>query len=216
MNAHDINNYNKKWNIENKKWAPKPERTPVTTPAHSQPKRIAHTSKYHLTPINPTSTNPPSVKATSVSSFVDALATTIDDAYNRTLTEKGAVAFKHTSSKLLDLNFALSSLNGSSDNEILDMWVPAFNEDPLLAMKWLFYSRDVLQGAGMRRLFRVCLNDLAKDEPKFVEKFIPLVADYGRWDDLYCLVGTKCEKPMFAYMKKVFDKDLKEARENLA
>lgn len=209
MNAHDINNYNKKW-------SPKPERTPANTPTHSQLKRTTHTSKYHLTTVNTTSTNPPSVKATSVSSFVDALATTIDDAYNRTLTENGAVAFKHTSSKLLDLNFALSSLNGSSDKEILDMWVPAFNEGPLLAMKWLFYSRDVLQGAGMRHLFRVCLNDLAKDEPKFVEKFIPLVADYGRWDDLYCLVGTKCEKPMFTYMKKVFDKDLKEARENLA
>lgn len=209
MNAHNINNYNKKW-------SPKPERAPVNTPAHSQSKRTAHTSKYHLTPINPTSTNPPSVKATSVSSFVDVLAATIDDAYNRTLTENGAVAFKHTSSKLLDLNFALSSLNGSPDEKILDMWVPAFNEDPLLAMKWLFYSRDVLQGAGMRHLFRVCLNDLAKNEPKFVEKFIPLVADYGRWDDLYCLVGTKCEKPMFTYMKKVFDEDLKEARKNLA
>ena len=209
MNAHDINNYNKKW-------SPKPERTPANTPVRSQSKRATHTSKYHLTPINPTSTNPPTVKATSVSFFVDALAVTIDDAYNRTLTENGAVAFKHTSSKLLDLNFALSSLNGSPDEKILEMWVPAFNENPLLAMKWLFYSRDVLQGAGMRRLFRVCLNDLAKDEPKFVEKFIPLVADYGRWDDLYCLVGTKCEKPMFAYMKKVFDKDLKEARENLA
>lgn len=209
MNAHDINNYNKKW-------SPKPERTPANNSARSHTKRITSTSKYHLTPINTTSTNSPSVKATSVSSFVDALVTTIDDAYNRTLTENGAVAFEHTSSKLLDLNFALSSLNGSPDEKILDMWVPAFNEDPLLAMKWLFYSRDVLQGAGMRHLFRVCLNDLAKNEPKFVEKFIPLVADYGRWDDLYCLVGTKCEKPMFAYMKKVFDKDLKEARENLA
>ena len=209
MNAHDINNYNKKW-------SPKPERTPANNSARSHSKCATHVSKYHLTPITTTSTNPPSVKATSVSSFVDALAATIDDAYNRTLTENGAVAFEHTSSKLLDLNFALSSLNGSSDKEILDMWVPAFNEDPLLAMKWLFYSRDVLQGAGMRHLFRVCLNDLAKDEPKFVEKFIPLVADYGRWDDLYCLVGTKCEKPMFAYMKKVFDEDLKEARKNLA
>lgn len=216
MNAHDINNYNKKWDIENKKWSPKPERTPVNNSARSRSKSITHVSKYHLTPINPTSTNPPSVKATSVSSFVDALVTTIDDAYNRTATENGAVVFEHTFSKLLDLNFALSSLNGSSDKKILDMWVPAFNEDPLLAMKWLFYSRDVLQGAGMRHLFRVCLNDLAKDEPKFVEKFIPLVADYGRWDDLYCLVGTKCEKPMFTYMKKVFDKDLKEARKNLA
>lgn len=209
MNAHDINNYNKKW-------SPKPERTPANNSARSRSKSTTHASKYRLTPINPTSTNPPTVKATSVSSFVDALATTIDDACNRTLTENGAVAFEHTSSKLLDLNFALSSLNGSPDEKILDMWVPAFNENPLLAMKWLFYSRDVLQGAGMRHLFRVCLNDLAKDEPKFVEKFIPLVADYGRWDDLYCLVGTKCEKPMFAYMKKVFDKDLKEARENLA
>ena len=216
MNAHDINNYNQKWNIENKKWSPKPERTPANNSARSHSKCATHVSKYHLTLINPTSTNPPTVKATSVSFFVDALAVTIDDAYNRTLTENGAVAFEHTSSKLLDLNFALSSLNGSPDEKILDMWVPAFNENPLLAMKWLFYSRDVLQGAGMRRLFRVCLNDLAKDEPRFVEKFIPLVADYGRWDDLYCLVGTKCEKPMFAYMKKVFDKDLKEARENLA
>lgn len=203
MNAHNTNNHNKKW-------SPKPERVPVENSARSHPKCPTPASKYHPYSITLTA------KTTSVSSFVDALVNTIDDAYNRTLTENGAVAFEHTSSKLLDLNFALSSLNGSSDKEILDMWVPAFNEDPLMAMKWLFYSRDVLQGAGMRHLFRVCLNDLAKDEPKFVEKFIPLVAEYGRWDDLYCLVGTKCEKPMFAYMKKVFDEDLKEARENLA
>ena len=72
MNAHDINNYNKKWDIENKKWSPKPERAP----ANSQPKRPAHTSKYHLTPINTTSTNPPSVKATSVSSFVELKSST--------------------------------------------------------------------------------------------------------------------------------------------
>ena len=215
MNAHNINNYNKKWENKNKKWSPKPERVPAENSARSHSKRITSTSKYHISPINSTSSNLPAVEATSASSFVDALVDTIDDAYNRTPTENGAVAFEHTSSKLLDLSFALSSLNGASDKEILDMWVPAFNEDPLLAMTWLFYSRDVLQGAGMRHLFRVCLNDLAKDEPKFVEKFIPLIADYGRWDDLYCLVGTKCEKPMFTYMKEVFDKDLKEARENL-
>ena len=75
MNAHDINNYNKKWDIENKKWAPKPERTPANTPTHSQPKHTTHTSKYHLSPINPTSANPPSVKVTSGSTLCTIFST---------------------------------------------------------------------------------------------------------------------------------------------
>lgn len=202
MNTNELHNNN-----NTKKWAPLPERSP--TPAENSARSHAKksTSKYFVN----TSTTP-ATTATSVTSFVDALANTIENSYNRTTTENGAVAFPHTSSKLLDLNFALSSLTSASEQEILEKWVPAFNENPLLAMKWLFYSRDVLQGAGMRHIFKVCLKDLAKDEPKFVEKFIPLVAEYGRWDDLYCLVGTKCEKPMFAHMKKVFDGDLKEVR----
>ena len=204
MNTNELHNNNNA-----KKWAPLPERSPTPAKNSARSHTKKSTSKYFVnTPATPT------VTATSVTSFVDALANTIEDAYSRTTTENGAVAFSHTSSKLLDLNFALSSLTSASEQEILEKWVPAFNENPLLAMKWLFYSRDVLQGAGMRHVFKVCLKDLAKDEPKFVEKFIPLVAEYGRWDDLYCLVGTKCEKPMFAHMKKVFDEDLKEVRES--
>ena len=64
-------------------------------------------------------------------------------------------------------------------------------------MKALFYTRDVRGGQGERRTFRVILNHLAKTHPDAVARNIELVSEYGRFDDLYCLVGTPLETLAF-------------------
>jgi hypothetical protein len=58
-------------------------------------------------------------------------------------------------------------------------------------MKWLFYARDVRQGLGERRLFRVVLADLVKSNPEMVIPVINLIPEYGRYDDLWCLLDDE-------------------------
>lgn len=58
------------------------------------------------------------------------------------LTENGAVGYKTTGKELLDLNFMTSSLRNKSEDEIFKLFLKAFYEDKMLAIKWLFFLRD--------------------------------------------------------------------------
>lgn len=135
--------------------------------------------------------------------FMNAVRQTLDNEYNVSITENGAIGYRTTGKELLDLNFAVASLRKMSDEEVAKRFKRAFCEDKMLAMKWLFFARDVRGGLGERRLFRVVLKDLAYTNPEIVRPLIPLIAEYGRFDDLYCLVDTPIEKDMFAYMKDI-------------
>lgn len=124
--------------------------------------------------------------------FYDQLQKTITNSEsNRSVTENGALGYKTTGKKLLDLNFAVSSLRSKSDAEVEHMFAEALAEDFNTAIVWLFFSRDARGGLGERRLFRVCMKYLAREFPNTVRKLLPLISEYGRWDDLFELVETK-------------------------
>ena len=120
---------------------------------------------------------------------------------NRTLTENGAVTCATTCSDCLDLFAAIGALRTADEKDILTRFIRAYTEDPDLAMKTLFFARDVRGGLGERRVFRICLNWLAENHPASVQKNLTHVAEYGRWDDLLALVGTACERDAFAVIK---------------
>ena len=124
----------------------------------------------------------------SINKFETALKNTLSDECS--YTENGAIGFKTSSSKLLDLNFATSSLRNKSEVEIEKMFSEAYQENPLLAIKWMFMARDIRgRGMGERRTFRVCFKWLSGIRPDVAKKLVRLVADYGRWDDLFCLIN---------------------------
>lgn len=118
--------------------------------------------------------------------FMNAIQNTIND--EKITTENGAIGYRTTGKELLDLNFAVASLRSMSDAEVVQRFKKAFCEDNILAMKWLFFARDVRQGLGERRLFRVVLADLVKSNPEMVIPVINLIPEYGRYDDLWCLL----------------------------
>ena len=120
--------------------------------------------------------------------FANALKSTLDNEVS--ITENGAIGFKTSGTKLVDLNFAVSSLRKADDSVIERKFSDAFYENKLLAVKWLFFSRDIRGGMGERRTFRICLKWLVDRNPEVVKAVIPLVAEYGRFDDLFCLEGT--------------------------
>lgn len=127
---------------------------------------------------------------------------------NRTYTENGAVTHATTYSDCLDLFATIGALRSSNEQEILKRFVRAFTEDPDLAMKTLFFARDVRGGLGERKVFRVCLQWLAHNAPDSAKKNIPFVAEFGRWDDLLSLLGTPCEKNALKLIKKQLETDL--------
>lgn len=65
------------------------------------------------------------------------------------------------------------------------------------------------QVQGERRFFRVVLKWLAKNHPEDVIRNLENIPFYGRWDDLYALVGTPVEDKMFYLMKQQLVLDLK-------
>lgn len=108
--------------------------------------------------------------------------TLVNSSANVSITENGAVGYKTTGRKLLDLNFAVSSLRNKSEAEIQNMFESALAQDVDTAIVWLFFARDIRGGLGERRTFRVCMNLLAREFPQKLRKVLPLVAEYGRWD----------------------------------
>lgn len=112
---------------------------------------------------------------------------------NRTFTENGAVTNTSTMSDCLDLFATIGALRRQGEDEIIFRFLRAFAENRDLAMKTLFYARDVRGGLGERRVFHVILGWLAKNEPEALKKNIPYIAEYGRFDDLLSLLHTPVE-----------------------
>jgi len=122
--------------------------------------------------------------------FIDKLKETLNENFNVSVTENNAIGYRTTGVNLLDINFSVTSLRAANINEISNKFSKAFYENKLLAVKWLFYARDVKEGIGERRLFRICIEWLAKYHPDIVQKVIPLIPVYGRWDDLLPLLNS--------------------------
>ena len=127
---------------------------------------------------------------------------------NCTYTENGAVTHATTCSDCLDLFATIGALRSADEQEVLNRFTRAYTEDPDMAMKTLFYARDVRGGLGERKVFRVCLQWLAHNAPSSVKKNIPYVAEFGRWDDLLSLLGTPCEKDAMHLMKQQLEADM--------
>ena len=123
-------------------------------------------------------------------SFMNAIQNTLNNEFNVAVTENGAIGYRTTGKALLDINFAVASLRGMSDAKVVNRFKKAFFEDQILAMKWLFFARDVRGGLGERRLFRVVLKDLVENNPEMVIPVINLIPEYGRHDDLWCLLDN--------------------------
>ena len=146
--------------------------------------------------------------------FENALRSTLNN--ETILSENGCNMFATSGKALVDINFAVSSLRNAPVDVVQSKYQAAFYEDPLLAVKWLFFARDI-RGNGMaeRRLFRICFSWLANARPTLVKKLIPLVANYGRFDDIF-YSGFEGEMwdAVVDYVAEQFKSDIDNARED--
>lgn len=117
-------------------------------------------------------------------------------------TENGALAYKSTRSAILDMFALCGAYRERSDEDCITMFKNALAESEPLALRCLFYLRDIRGGQGERRFFRVCFHWLCDHNPAAAIRNLDKVSEYGRWDDLiYAAVGTKCEMDAFRIIK---------------
>ena len=124
-----------------------------------------------------------------------------------TKTENGAAALATTGTACLDLFGTIGALREADDTRINGLFAEAYRENPLMATKIAFYARDIRAGLGERRAFRSIIKYMAAYHPEALRNNLELIGLYGRYDDLYTLVGTSLEDEMWAVMKEQFESD---------
>lgn len=125
-----------------------------------------------------------------------------------TKTENGAHALYTTSNALLDMFGSLAAMRHRACRKLMKMFELAYLEDPLGALRCLFYVRDVRGGQGERKIFDEILHRIAKRYPEVVDYNLPCIPHYGRWDDLYALIDTPVEENMWQFVKAQLLQDL--------
>ena len=108
-------------------------------------------------------------------------------------TENGMLTNSTSLNNCVDLFFQIGTMRGQDKTRLINIFTKAFGEDPLTAMKLLFWARDVRGGAGERKIFRDIIEYLASNRTEILAKNLSLISEFGRWDDLLVLVGTPLE-----------------------
>lgn len=134
----------------------------------------------------------------------------------KTLTENGAVAYASSGKEALDFFYAVSALRKSNEDVIQNQFTKVYYENPLNAWLLSFFLRDVRGGNGERKIFRACLKWLAENKPDATRNVISLVGEYGRFDDLWCLLDTNLKNDVCDFVKHQLEFDIENAENGKA
>ena len=131
-------------------------------------------------------------------------------------TENGALGYKTTGKALSDINFAvphlreLAIVSNKQDKEIADdelweLFLSAYRENPVYALKWLLFLRDVRGGIGERESFRAILRIMANKNEKQALSLIRNIdiAEFGRFDDLVSILNDVPNEVVEAIICKI-------------
>lgn len=127
---------------------------------------------------------------------------------NMKKTENGAIGYRTSGSALVDINFSVASMRDMAPAEITERFARAFKENRILAVKWLFYLRDRKEGLGERRSFRICFKYLLENHRDYAAVLMPLIEEYGRFDDLLLYLDSELSEKVCSYFKCRLDEDL--------
>ena len=111
--------------------------------------------------------------------FLEALST------KNARTANGAITNSTSLNKCLDF-FSIAG----NHRENVESFEAAFGEDPQLAMRILFWSRDCRGGAGARKNFIIIMKKLQVERPTVFSKVFKFIPEFGYWKDVYHLEPT--------------------------
>jgi len=128
---------------------------------------------------------------------------------NKTLTENNAVTHFTTGSDCLDLFATIGALRSEPDTEVIARFDRAWAENADIAVKTLFFARDIRGGLGERKVFRTILRHMADDMAAAALKNLWAVPEFGRYDDLLVLIEGPIRQEVISYIKAQLDSDKK-------
>lgn len=119
-----------------------------------------------------------------MTNFIEALNKQINHDHVFKTTENGALGYATTLNPFVDFNFKIPSYRKNVGQAVVD-FAKCISYDANLAMRFLFYLRDVRGGLGERNTFR----EIAVSVFNIVgnKELLKLFPEYGRWDDLIYL-----------------------------
>ena len=116
-----------------------------------------------------------------------------------TTTTNGMRTNSTSLNKCLDFFFIAGASRNMREEDITSLFGAAIAENPNVALKILFWARDVRGGAGERRLFRYCMLWLSENHPTMSAEVTKHIPEFGRWDDiLYGDTVTALEEIVWA------------------
>ena len=132
----------------------------------------------------------------------NSLLNGLKEVNNIKLTENFGIAYKSTLNYVYDLFAFGASYRKRSDEDCILLFKKAIEEDPIMAIKCLFYIAEIREGQGERRFFRVCFKWLCNKYPEIAKRNLEYIPTYRRWDDLiYAAADTKLEDYMLFKVK---------------
>lgn len=108
---------------------------------------------------------------------------------NASSTLNGGATNASSLNPVVDLFFQIGAMRGWDESNIVEAFTSALRHNPEQALKVLFWARDIRQGTGERRTFRTVCQHFADAYPEIMSSLIPLIPEYGRWDDLLVFIS---------------------------
>ena len=115
---------------------------------------------------------------------------------NITETANGDITYKSSLNGLMNLLFKAGVMRKNSLDDIIKVFVDAYSENPLYAIRLLFYNRDVRGGQGCKNFFYKSMYFLMKFKPEVFKACIQYIPEYGSWKDIFILIEYAKEKEL--------------------
>jgi hypothetical protein len=139
----------------------------------------------------------------------------INSTQNLTYTENDALTYVSSGSYIVDFFFHGAALRKDTDGQLACLlFKRAYSQDKSLALKTLFYIRDVRGGQGERRTFRHIIKYLAENDAEWFQRInqtgtenLALIPEYGRWDDLLTLLSTDLKDAVIELIRRQLNSD---------
>lgn len=125
-----------------------------------------------------------------------------------TTTENGGRAFTTTDSKVLDFFAAIGGMRNRDEDDIVELYLAAREEDKELADKIILWVGSVRDGQGERRIRRILMKELAEIDSHKVIRNFETFANLFRYDDLYAFENTPAERKMWGFLNQKLKADL--------
>ena len=128
-------------------------------------------------------------------------------------TANGALSNSTTCNAVLDFFSKCGALRGQETNALI-YFKKAFGENETLALRALFYMRDIRGGQGERDNFRFIIQWIATNHKEAIIRNLIHIPVFGRYDDFYSLVKIpEVSNEVLTLMKKQFEEDIAAAKE---